>query len=154
MKKKLFAVLALAMILALCSSAALAVSGDITVKDAKAYADAAMTQYIGTIPKGTSLLVRAYDSYADVYVGGKIVYINKNTLLDDDITGPYNATLKKGTVVFQRASTSASTVRLKKSCVVNVCGINGSWALVRATDSRGAFAFVKLNKLTKIQIAN
>ena len=56
MKKKLIAVLAVALIAALGCGVAFAATGDITVKDAKAYADAAMTQYVGTIPAGTSLM--------------------------------------------------------------------------------------------------
>lgn len=150
MKKKITAVLALVLLLALCCGTALAASGDITVKDAKAYADASMTQYIGTIPAGTSLLVRSYDNYADVYVNGKVVYINKSALLDGSISSPYNATLKKGTRVYQRADSSAKSVKVKKSTVVNVCEVSGAWALVRAVSDTQAFAFVKVDKLTNI----
>lgn len=154
MKKKLAAVLALALIAALCCGTALAVSGDLTVKDAKAYADAAMTKYVGTIPAGTSLLVRSYDSYADVYINGKIVYINSSALLDGDIAGPYNATLTKGTRVYQRATTDANSVKLKKGCTVNVCAISDDWALVRSTGSKSMFGYVKLDKLTKIELVD
>ncbi len=154
MKRKLIAVLAVALIAILSFGSALAVTGDITVKDAKAYADAAMTRYVGTIPAGTSLMVRSYDNYADVYVNGKIVYISKSALLDGDIAGPYNATLTKGTKVYQRATTSAKSAKVKKNMVVNVCAINGDWALVRSTGEKTAFAYVKLDKLTKIEIMN
>lgn len=154
MKRKLIAVLAVALIAALGCGVAFAATGDITIKDAKAYADASMTQYVGTIPAGTSLMVRSYDNYADVYVNGKIVYISKSALLDGDIAGPYNATLTKGTRVYQRATTSANSVKVKKTMVVNVCAIDGDWALVRTTDDKAVFAYVKLDKLTKIEIMN
>ena len=138
------------LILTLLCAQALAAGGDITIREVKAYSDPEMTNYVGTIPNATSLLVRSHEKYADVYVKGKIVYIDASALLNRDIAGPYNATLKRGTRVYQRANTSANSVKLKKSAVVNICAVSGDWALVRATDSVGAFAFVKTSKLTKI----
>lgn len=150
MKKTMIAVLAMALLLAIGGSA-LAATGDITTTDAKAYADAAMTTYVGTIPAGTSVLVRSYDSYADVYMNGKIVYVRPADLLKGDIEGEYNATLEKGTKVYQRANTSAKSIKLKKGGTVNVCAVSGEWALVRTTGKTGVFAYVKLEKLTNIR---
>ena len=46
-------VIAIALILAMLCGQALAVSGDITTKSAKAYADAAMTKYVGTMTQSS-----------------------------------------------------------------------------------------------------
>ena len=150
MKRAFFFALSVALILTLLCGQALAARGDITIREVKAYSDPDMTNYVGTIPTATSLLVRSYEKYADVYVNGKLVYIDASALLNRDIAGPYNATLKKGTRVYQRATTSAKSVKLKKSGVVNICAMSGDWALVRSTGSLGAFAFVKTSKLTNI----
>lgn len=151
MKKTLVAVTALALLLTLLCGQALAVTGDITTKPVKAYADAEMTKYIGTIPAYTSLLVRSYDTFADVYLEGKLCYINASALLRKDIASDYLATLKKGTKVYQNASTEANYKKLAKSTDVKLCGFNGGWALVRSTGSKGVYAFVKLTKLTNIR---
>ncbi len=149
MKKLMTAVLALVLLMAL-SSAALAYTGDITTCNAKAYADPEMTVLVGGIPAGTSVLVRSYEKYADVYYEGKVVYLQPSDLLHGDVTGDYNAVLEKGTRVYQRASTSAKSTKIKKACEVNVCAVSGDWALVRTTGSYNLFAFVKVSKLTNI----
>ena len=152
MKKTVIAILAVALMLALCCGSALAYTGDITTSNARAYADSAMTQYVGTIPAGTSVLVRSYDSYADLVFNGKTVYVKPTDLLNGDISGEYNATLLKGTKVYQRATTSAKSLKLKKSGIVNVCAVSGDWALVRSTGKLTLFAFVKVESLTNITI--
>lgn len=150
MKKKMIAVLALALMLAMIGSAALAYNGDITTSNAKAYADPEMTVLLGSIPAGTSVLVRGYDKYADVYYNGKVVYLDPSDLLKGDISGDYNATLLKGTKVYQRPASSAKSLKLKSDGLVNVCAVSGDWALVRTTGNLGLFAYVKVNKLTNI----
>ena len=150
MKKTLTAVLAAMLMLALCCGSALAYTGDITTSNAKAYADPEMTQLVGAIPAGTSVLVRSYDAYADVYYNGKVVYLAPSDLLNGDITGDYNAVLLKGTKIYQRAATSAKSQKLKKDVNVNVCAVSGDWALVRTTGDLTLFAFVKVGKLTNI----
>lgn len=150
MKKTMMAVLAAVLMLALGCGSALAYSGDITTSNAKAYADPGMTQLLGAIPAGTSVLVRSYESYADVYYNGKVVYLAPSDLLNGDISGDYNATLPKGTKVFQRASSSARNRKLKKDVLVNVCAVSGDWALVRTTGDVTLYAFVKVGKLTNI----
>lgn len=149
MKKTMIAILTLALLLAL-SGTALAYTGDITTCNAKAYADPDMTILVGGIPAGTSVLVRSYEKYADVYYEGKVVYLQPSDLLRGDVTGDYNATLEKGTKVYQRASSTARNAKLKKACQVNVCAVSGDWALVRTTDNSSLFAFVKVSKLTNI----
>ena len=152
MKKMMVAVLAVALVLAMFCGQAFAYNGDITTKDAKAYSDAAMKNYVGTIPAGTSLLVRSYDAYADVYVNGQVCYIKTSTLLHDDIASDYIATLVKGTRVYQRAATSAKSIKLKKDGKVKVCAVSGDWALVQTTGSKGVYGFVKVGKLTGIRL--
>ena len=152
MKKTMIAVFAVALILAMLCGQALAASGDITTKSAKAYADAAMTKYVGTIPGATSVVVRSYDNYADVYVDGKVVYISTSALLHKDISSEYVATLDKGTKVYQRATTNANDYKLMSDCTVKVCKVSGDWALVQSTGKKGLYAFVKVNKLTDIRV--
>lgn len=153
MKKTLIAILAMALLLTLFCGSALAYTGDVTTSAAKAYADAEMTKYVGTIPVGTAVLVRSHDKYADIYLNGKVVYVNVADLLTGDISGDYNATLVKGTVVYQRATTAAKSYKLKTDGSVNVCAVSGDWALVRTTGSKTLYAFVKINKLSSIRPA-
>lgn len=155
MKKKLFAMLALALALALLGGSALAVTGDITVKAVKAYSDAAMTQYIGTIPSYTSVLVRSYDSYADIYVNGTICYIEESALLHDGTAHTrYGASLKKGTTVYQRADSDAKSAQLTCDCSVTIVAVKGDWALVRNSGKTGVYAFVKVDRLSGIHDLN
>jgi len=151
MKKTLTALVALALVLTVLCSQALASVGDITVKSVKAYADAAMTQLVGSIPAYTALKVRSYDSYADVTLGGRTVYIDTDALLSKDIVARYTATLKKGTKVYQRATTAAANCKLKSGRKVKVLKVKGDWALVQTTNSFGAYGFVKVEKLTGIK---
>ena len=151
MKKTLIALLSLALILTLCCGAALAATGDLTIRDTKAYTDAEMTQYAGTIPACTSLLVRSHEDYADVYLNGKTYYVSNFDLLNADITSNYSATLKKGVTVYQRPTSSSRSVTLKKEYKVNICMVSENWALVQSTNSLSAYAFVKLDKLSDIK---
>lgn len=150
MRKTLVAVLAVALLLATFCGSALASYGDVTLKSVKAYADAEMKLCVGTIPAYTALVVRSNDDFADVYIGGKIYYINSSALLDRTIYGDYIATLRKGTKVYQRPTTSANTYTLKTDGVVQICKVHGEWALVQTLGSRGLYAFVKLSKLASI----
>ncbi|MBR1821558.1 MAG: hypothetical protein IJ769_08050 [Clostridia bacterium] len=151
MKKTMVATLAVALLLTLLCGTALAYNGDLTATDAKAYSNASMTEYVGTIPAGTSVLVRSYDGYADVYVNGKVVYIDASDLLHTDIPSDYVATLVKGTKVYQRPASSAKSAKLKKDGSVKVCAVSGDWALVQTTGSKGIYGFVKVSKLTDIR---
>lgn len=150
MKKMTIAALALALVLTLFCGSALAYNGDITTSNAKAYLDPDMTILAGTIPAGTSVLVRSYDKYADVYYDGMVLYVEPSDLLNGDISGDYNATLLKGTTVYQRPTSSAKSLKLKTDGPVNVCAVAGDWALVRTTGDLGLFGYVKVNKLTSI----
>ena len=150
MKKMLVTMLAVALLLALFCGSAMASFGDITIKAAKAYTDSAMTDYAGTIPAYTALVVRANDKFADVYINGKIYYIKPSTLYGKTIFGDYYATINKGTKVYQRASTSARSYTLKKSGKVQICKVRGEWALVQTMGERGLYAFVKIDKLKNI----
>ena len=151
MKKTIISILAVALMLTVLCGSALAASGDLTVTSVKAYSDSAMTNYVGTIPAYTSVVVRSYDNYADVYVNGKVVYINADALLRTDAPANFSATLKKGTKVYQRATTSAKSYTLKSAGTVKVLKTSGNWALVQTTGSKGLYAFVKLSKLSDIR---
>ena len=150
MKKTFVAILAMALMLTLCCGSALAYTGDLTATETKCYTTAAMTEYVGSIPAGTSVLVRSYDTYADIYVNGKVVYVKASDLLHTDIPTDYLATLKKGTKVYQQADGDAKCGKLKKNLAVKVCAISGDWALVQTTGGKGIYGFVKVSKLTGI----
>ena len=151
--RKIAIVLAAALIAALLCGQALAVTGDITTKQVKAYADAKMTNYVGTLPAGASVLVRTYGDSADVYVGsGKVVYIDASALLRDGIDTQFTATLAKGTRIYQLPEADARSAKLTAAGPVKVCAISGSWALVQSTGTRGIYAYVAVDALTDIRM--
>jgi len=150
MKKITITVLALSLLLVMFCAQALASHGDITIKAAKLYSDSAMTEYVGTIPAYTALVVRSNDSYTDVYYNGKVYYTKGSNLLNKSRLGDYLATLGRGTKVYQRAESDANSYTLKKSGSVQICAVKGDWALVQTLGERGLYAFVKLEKLKNI----
>lgn len=151
MRKMMVAALAIALILAVFCAQALAVTGDITVKETKIYSDAEMKNSVGVLPAYTSVLVRSYDSFADIYVDGKVRYVSPSDLLRKDASSGYYATLKKGTHIYQCPAKNANNKRLKKSCTVKLCAVKGEWALIRSTGRQGMYAFVKIEKLKEIR---
>ncbi len=150
MKKLMITVLAVSLLLAMFCAQALASHGDITIKAAKLYNDSAMTEYVGTIPAYTALVVRSNDSYTDVYYNGNVFYTKGSNLLNKSRLGKYVATLSKGLKVYQRADSDANSYTLKKSGVVQICAVKGDWALVQTLGERGLYAFVKIEKLKNI----
>ena len=150
MKKTIMTILAVALLLTMFCTQALASHGDITVKSAKVYADSAMTQYVGTIPAYTALVVRSNDSYTDVYYNGNVFYMTGSALLNRNVLCDYAAILEKGTKVYQRPEGDANTYTLKKTGVVQICKVRGDWALVQTMGERGLYAFVKTSKLKNI----
>ena len=152
MKKIALSILAAVLLLTLVCGSAFAVTGDITVKAAKAYADPNFTMYVGTIPAKTSVLVRAYGSYADIYVNGAEVFVKPSTLTcgtkDYDYIG--YATLKSGSKVFQRPSAASKSVTTSHSIKVLVYGVSNGAALVRTADN-GVFGFVSVKNLTNLK---
>lgn len=151
MTKKLTAMLALTLILTMLCSAALAVGGGLTVKDAVAYADKKLKEPIGTIAGGTSLVAETRGGVAAVYYGGQVCYIEASNLMKKDAASDYKATLEKGTRVYQRADADAASFKLKSSGTVRLCLVNGDWALVRTTGKLGLYAFVKVDDLADVR---
>ena len=152
MKKIALSILAAVLLLTLVCGSAFAVTGDITVKAAKAYADPNFTMYVGTIPAKTSVLVRAYGSYADIYVNGAEVYVKPSTLTcgkkDYDYIG--YATLKAGSKVFQRPSSASKYVTTSHSIKVLVYAASNGAVLIRTT-GKGVFGFVGAQCLTNLK---
>lgn len=152
MKKTALSVLAIVMLLSLVCGSALAATGDITIKAAKAYADTDMTLYMGTIPKNTSVLVHAYGDYAEINYNGVKCYVKPSTLTqgkkDYDYLG--TATLKKGSKVYQRSSSSSRCVTTKKARKVYVYKVSNGKALVR-TSTSGIYGYVSANSLTDMK---
>ena len=149
MKKFALSMLAAMLLLTFVCSSALAITGDMTTKEAAAYSDPEMKHYIGTIPKFTSVLVRAYGSYANVYYKGASCFVKPSTLTQGEYD--YNfigiATLKGGSRVYQSAtSASASRVTHSSRRVLVYAATNG-YALIR-TKVGGVFGFVSASNLT------
>jgi len=151
MKKFAISTVAVVLLLTLVCASAFALTGDLTIKSAKAYADPDFTKYIGTIPKNTSVLVRAYGSYADIVVNGVECYVKPSTLAQGAYDYSYMgvATLKKGTKIYQRPSTSAKCVTNRKNRKVYVYSVSDGIAMVRST--KGVFGFVKADSLTNLK---
>ena len=147
MKKTALSILAVVLLLTLVCGTALASTGDITIKAAKAYADPDFKYYIGTIPKYTAVQVRAYGSYADVVVNGVECFVKPSTLTqgarDNDYIG--SATVPKGTRIYQRPSTSAKFTTASKNRTVKVYAVSRGYALIR--NKKGMFGFVKADAL-------
>ena len=152
MKKIALSILAAVLLLTLVCGSAFAVTGDITVKAAKAYADPNFTKYVGTIPAKTSVLVRAYGNYADIYVNGVEVYVKPSALTcgkkDYDYIG--YATLKAGSKVFMRPSAASKYATTSHSSKVLVYAANNGVALIRTT-GKGVFGFVSAQCLTDLK---
>ena len=152
MKKIALSILAAVLLLTLVCGSAFAVTGDITVKAAKAYADPNFTKYVGTIPAKTSVLVRAYGSYADIYVNGVEVFVKPSALTcgkkDYDYIG--YATLKSGAKVYQRPTTASKCSTASHSIKVLVYAASNGKALVRTTN-KGVFGFVDVKNLTDLK---
>ena len=152
MKKIALSILAAVLLLTLVCGSAFAVTGDITTKAAKAYADPNFKMYIGTIPAKTSVLVRAYGSYADVYVNGVECFISPSALTcgkkDYDYIG--YATLKAGSHVYQRPTASSKSTTTSSDIKVLVYAASDGYAMVRTT-GKGVFGFVSAKNLTSLK---
>ena len=151
MKKFALSLLAVVLLLTLVCGSAFALTGDMTKVAVKAYADPAMTKYIGTIPKFTSVVVRAYGSYADVYYDGVECFVKPSALTCGEYDYNYigSAILKKGAAVYQRP-TSSSKSRINGSArKVLVYAATDGYALIR-TKVGGVFGFVSISDLAKL----
>ena len=151
MKKAAFSILAIVMLLSVVCGSAFALTGDITIKAAKAYADPDFTAYIGTIPKNTSVMVRAYGNYADIVVNGVECYVKPSTLSQGKYKDKYKgtATLAKGAKIYQRPSTSAKYTTAKKARKVYVYTVKNGIVLFRT--SKGTYGFTSIANLTNIK---
>ena len=58
-----------------------------------------------------------------------------NDLMKKDASSDYFATLEKGTRVYQRAETGASSFKLKSSGTVKLCLVNGALVAMAAVGS-------------------
>lgn len=149
MKKTVLTLLAVMLMMTLCASA-FALTGDLTIKAAKAYADPDFVNYIGTIPKYSSVLVRAYGSYADIIYNGIECYVKPSTL--DQGAHEYSyvgtGTIKKGAKVYQRPSSAARSVTMSKARTVKVYALSKGYVLVRY---EGVYGFVAADDLTNLK---
>ena len=151
MKKFALSLLAVILVLTMVCAQALAVSGDLTTRDARAFADPEMTQYIGTIPKFTSVLVAAYGTYADVYVNGVRCFVEPSALTQGERDFDYigYGTLRAGSNVYQRPTVISKNVVNTNPMPVLIYAIKGSCALIRSAN--GVFGFVNTECLENIK---
>ena len=152
MKKIAFSILAVVLLMTLVLGSAFAVTGDITTRDVKAYADPNFKKYVATIPAKTSVLVRAYGSYADIYVNGVECFISPSALTcgkkDYDYIG--YATLKAGSKVYQRPSSTSKSATTSSDIKVLVYAASDGLAMIRTT-GKGVFGFVSAKNLTDLK---
>ena len=121
-------------------------------KEVKAYADSGMNKYLGTIPKYTSVLVRAYGSYAHIIYNGVQCYVKPSGLTCGDYDYNYigSATLKSGSYVFQRPSVISSKIKTKSSHKVLVYAETNGYCMIR-TGIGGVFGFVSAKDLKNLK---
>lgn len=151
MKKIAVSVIAAVLLLTLVCGSAFALTGDITIKAAKAYSDPELKTYIGTIPKYTSVMVRAYGTYADVVINGVECYVKPSTLSQGKFVNKAlgTATLVKSAKVYQRPSSSARVSTNKKARKVHVYAVKNGFALIR--NSKGVYGFVSTSDLNDLK---
>lgn len=151
MKKIAVSIVAAVLLLTLVCGSALALTGDVTIKAAKAYSDPEFKTYIGTIPKYTAVMVRAYGTYADVVVNGVECYVKPSTLSQGKYVSKAlgTATLIKGAKVFQRPTASAKVSTNKKARKVYVYAVKNGFAMIRTT--KGVYGFVHTSDLNNLK---
>ena len=152
MKKIALSMLAVMLLMILVCGSAFALVGDMTTRSVKAYADPGMTDYVGTIPKYSCVLVRAYGSYADVYYNDIECFIKPSALTCGKYDYNYigTATLKKGAYVFQRPSFASYYTVNRRDRKVLVYAETDGYALVRKGPG-GAFGFVSASSLRHLK---
>ena len=143
MKKLVVSVLAIALLMSIACVSAFAVYGDVTTRSMPAYADPGMTQYIGTIPQYTAVVVYDADSnLAAMNVNGVECYGPASALTNSRFDYYYNgkSTLKAGATVYQRPTVGSRSVQTGHDHSVLVIGRKGDWVLIRSNYG-GFFGF-------------
>lgn len=149
MKKLVVSILAIALLMSIACVSAFAVYGDITTRSMKAYADPGMTQYIGTIPEYTAVVVYDADSrIAAMNVNGVMCYGAASALTNSRFDYYYNgrSTLKAGATVYQRPIVGSRSVQTVHDHNVLVIGKRGDWVLIR-TNYGGFYGFTLASNL-------
>ena len=153
MKKPFLRVITLILTVTLLFSGISALaSSDLVVKKAKLYSSSSLSKSIGTIPAWTSITVTSHTSSSvyKVKYKGKIGYVRTSCLVPETLTYTGSKTLRKGTHVYQRPTTSSASVKAPKTMYVLIIGTKGSWTLARTDDPDydAIYFFVKTSKLS------
>ena len=161
--KKLTALLAVMLIMALFCGHAMASEGDITTKAVKAYSDASMTQYVGTVPAWTPVIVSSYGN-SRISLFGVTLYISNSALLNGEGSGKDGSDdiLIKDAKAYSNAAMTkyvctipgATTVTVKKYGTNAKVSVGGKKVYVSSTkllhgDMAGAYN-AKLAKGTRV----
>ena len=153
MKKTLLRVITLVLTVTfLFSGISALASSDLVVKKAKLYSSSSLSKSIGTIPAWTSITVTSHTSSSvyKVKYKGKTGYVRTSCLVPETLTYTGSKTLRKGTRVYQRPTTSSASIKAPKTMYVLIIGTKGSWTLARTDDPDydAIYIFVKTDKLS------
>ena len=135
MKKFAVSGLIVLLIMAMFCAQGFAVYGDVTVTGADAYIDPEMTQYLGTIPKYTALVVWDADSsVAAVLVNGVNCFVRASTLTNSRFDYLYKgySVLRAGVTVYQQPAFHSRSICNGHNRTVLVIGVKGDWVLIRS----------------------
>lgn len=152
--KRMAARLTAAALVLLCTASALAESAVIT-QSTRVYKKASTSSASMKVAKGTKVeLLATKGAWALVEKGGVRAYMNRNHVeavqtnpiatknpdYSDLMENAQPATITAATRVYQKASTSSASVKVKKGTSVNLLATSGSWALI---EKSGVYAYVK-----------
>lgn len=148
MNFKNFARRAAAVLVALllfASAQAESYSAIVTAKSMKIYADEAMSWNIGTLPMASVVTVEGEDDgVVKISSGGREGYASaKNLKAISELAKA--ATVNQNTYVYQKASATSASIKVKKGMKLNLLATNGDWAMV---ENKGVVAYMNKNHLT------
>ena len=151
-KKKVMRVMAAAMALllaAMCASSALAeaFSAIVVTKTMVVYADAAMSQKLGTLPKNTVVQVTGFSStVAKISYDGNAGYASISDLRTVDEVAK-KAVLNAAAPVFQEPQGDSASVMAPAGTRLYVLAVSEDWAMV---EHEGMVGYVKTGFLTQV----
>jgi len=154
---KLKRVMATALVL-LCAMSALAESAVIT-QNTRVYQKASTSSASMKVGKGTKVeLLATKGAWAMVEKNGVRAYMNKNHVeavqtnpiatkpnYDNLLKNAKPATITAATRVYQKASTSSASIKVKKGLQVKLLATSGSWAMV---ENGGVYAYMNKNHVS------
>ena len=159
-----------ALVLALMATAAPAALAEgnfpavVAAKSMKVYAESVPHEYLGALPRGTEVTVVDYSGQAALILWNGMRGIAKvsdlaavaaqaqqsaqeadrETATSAELSGAKPMVTAKSARVYQKASTSSRSIKLKAGVSVNVLAVSGKWARVERS---GAVGYMKKSNL-------